>query len=215
MLPNSECSRMHRRDIRSRLVRMLYEFHTEQNGKRSGSVHATYMLYGIRKTTQTNGHSQQDGDVHMTSSPPELESAVDDGPVITLSLVAEESLKGRVDSCALVTSGSRADLLIDVLSQYESVSSIHVYSLGTHPVKVRLFHSACGWLLIKNYCRIFIYLRRCRNPSLTCRQKTVQPTVNTLWDPFAIHMCGVESAKGQLPGPMWRYPRHLTRNQLP
>ncbi|KAI7786251.1 hypothetical protein LA080_004072 [Diaporthe eres] len=95
---------------------MLYEFHNEQNVKRSGSVHATYMLYGIRKNAQTNGHSQQDGDVHMTSSPPELESAVDDGPVITLTLVAEESLK-------------------DVLSQYESVSSIHVYSLGTHPVK--------------------------------------------------------------------------------
>ncbi|KAH8750738.1 DNA polymerase subunit Cdc27 [Diaporthe sp. PMI_573] len=95
---------------------MLYEFHTWQNGKRSGSVHATYMLYGIRKNAQTNGHSQQDGDVEMTSSPPELGSAVDDGPVITLSLVAEASLK-------------------DVLSQYESVSSIHVYSLGTHPVK--------------------------------------------------------------------------------
>lgn len=195
--------------------RMLYEFHTEQNGKRSGSVHATYMLCGIRKTTQTNGHSQQDGDVHMTSSPPELESAVDEGPVITLSLVAEESLKGRVDSCALVISGSRADLLTDVLSQYESVDSIHVYSLGTHPVKVRLIHSACGLLVIKNYCRIFIYLRRCRNPSLTCRPKTVQATVNTPSDQFAIHMCGVESATGQLPGPMWRCPKHLTRNQLP
>jgi DNA polymerase delta subunit 3 len=73
---------------------MLYEFHTWQNGKRSGSVHATYMLYGIRKNAQTNGHSQQDGDVEMTSSPPELGSAVDDGPVITLSLVAEASLKG-------------------------------------------------------------------------------------------------------------------------
>lgn len=90
-------------------VRMLYEFHTEQNVKRSGSVHATYMLYGIRKNAQTNGHSQQDGDVHMTSSPPELESAVDDGPVITLTLVAEESLKGRLDACAPVTPGSLAD----------------------------------------------------------------------------------------------------------
>lgn len=86
---------MHQSDIRSRLASMLYEFHTQQNAKSSGSVHATYMLYGIRKTTQTNGHSQQDGDVHMTSSPPELESAVDDCPVITLSLVAEESLKGK------------------------------------------------------------------------------------------------------------------------
>lgn len=194
---------------------MLYEFHTEQNGKRSGSVHATYMLYGIRKTTQTNGHSQQDGDIHMTSSPPELESTMDEGPVITLSLVAEENLKGRVDSCALLTSGSRADLLTDVLSQYDSVSSIHVYSLGTHPVKVRLIHSACGVLVIKNYCRIFIYLWRYPNPSLTCRPKMVRATVNTPSDQFATHMYGVESATGQLPGPMWRYPKHLTRNQIP
>lgn len=73
---------------------MLYEFHAWQNGKRSGSVHATYMLYGTRKTAKTNGHSQQDGDVEMTSSPPQIDSAVDDGPVKTLSLVAEESLKG-------------------------------------------------------------------------------------------------------------------------
>lgn len=74
---------------------MLYEFHSWQNGKRSGSVHATYMLYGTRKVTHTNGHSQQDGDVEMASSPPELEPAVDDGPVTTLSLVAEESLEGK------------------------------------------------------------------------------------------------------------------------
>lgn len=94
---------------------MLYEFHTLQNGKRSGSVHATYMLYGIRKTGQTNGHSQQDGDVEMMSSPP-VDSTMDGGPVTTLSIVAEENLK-------------------DVLAQYESVSSIHIYSLGTHPVK--------------------------------------------------------------------------------
>lgn len=187
---------MHQRDICSTLVRMLYEFHTEQNGKRSGSVHATYMLYGIRKTPQTNGHSQQDGDVHMTSSPPVLDSAVDDGPVITLSLVAEESLKGRLDSCALVASGCSANPLPDVLSQYESVSSIHVYSLGTHPVKVRPFQSAFGSFVIKNYCRIFTCLRRYRNPSLTYRLRTVQPAVNTPSDLFAIHMCDVESATG-------------------
>ncbi|POS80696.1 hypothetical protein DHEL01_v200893 [Diaporthe helianthi] len=72
---------------------MLYEFHTWQNGKHSGSVHATYMLCGLRKTGQTNGHSQQDGDVEMTSSSPEVGSTVDDGSVITLSLVAEETLK--------------------------------------------------------------------------------------------------------------------------
>lgn len=103
----------------------------------------------------------------MTSSPPEIESAVDDSPVVTLTLVAEESLNGRLDACAPMTSGSLADPLTDVLLQYESVSSIHVYSLGTHPVKVRLVHFARGLLVVKPYCRTFIYLRRCRNLSLT------------------------------------------------
>jgi DNA polymerase delta subunit 3 len=119
-------------------------FHTWQNGRHSGSVHATYMLYGIRKTDQTNGHSQQDGDVEMTSSPPEIESALDDGPVITLSLVAEESLKGWTGLIRALTSGSLADPLTDVLLQYEKVNSIHIYSLGTHPVKVRSARLACG-----------------------------------------------------------------------
>lgn len=85
--------------------RMLYEFHTWQNGKRSGSVHATYMLYGFRRTGQANSHSQQDGDVEMTSSPPEVESTVDGGAVITLSLVVEESLKGWTELISPVNPG--------------------------------------------------------------------------------------------------------------
>lgn len=73
---------------------MLYDFHAWQNGKRSGTVHATYLVYGIKKVAQANGHSQQDGDVEMASSPPEIEPAVDEVAVTTLSLLAEESLKG-------------------------------------------------------------------------------------------------------------------------
>lgn len=194
---------------------MLYEFHTSQNGKRPGSVHATYMLYGIRKIAPTNGHSQQDGDVEMTSSPPEIESAVDDGPVITLSLVAEESLKGRLTPRAPVTSKSLADLLTDVLSQYESISSIHVYGLGSHPVKVRLVHLACGLPIAKRYCRIFIYLPLFRSPSMTWRPRTDQLIHSTRWGLFAIHLYDGESVMPQLPGPTWRYPKRLTRNQIP
>ncbi|KUI55114.1 DNA polymerase delta subunit 3 [Cytospora mali] len=93
---------------------MLYDFHAWQNNKRSGAVHATYMVYGIKKAAQTNGHSQHDGDVEMTSSPPEVGEAAEEVPVMTLSLVAEENLK-------------------EVLSQYETVTSMHVYSLGPHP----------------------------------------------------------------------------------
>lgn len=73
---------------------MLYDFHGWQNGKRAGTVHATYIIYGTEKVSQTNGHSQPDGDVEMTSSPPELASVAEAVPVTTLSLVPEESLKG-------------------------------------------------------------------------------------------------------------------------
>lgn len=78
----------------SLIFRMLYDFHAWQNDKHSGAVHATYMVYGVKKVAQANGHSQQDADVEMTSSPPEIEEAIEEVPVTTLSLVAEESLKG-------------------------------------------------------------------------------------------------------------------------
>lgn len=81
-------------DFCSLIFRMLYDFHAWQNDKRSGAVHATYMVYGVRKAAQANGHSQQDGDVEMTSSPPEIDEAMEEVPVTTLSLVPEESLKG-------------------------------------------------------------------------------------------------------------------------
>lgn len=73
---------------------MLYEFHSWQNGKKSGTVYATYMIYGTKKTLQTNGHSQQDEDVDMTSSPPESAPQAEQVPLVTLSLVAEGNLTG-------------------------------------------------------------------------------------------------------------------------
>lgn len=73
---------------------MLYDFHSWQNGKSTGTVHATYMVYGIKKTVQTNGHSQQDEDVEMTSSPPDPAPQAEDVPLKTLCLVAEASLGG-------------------------------------------------------------------------------------------------------------------------
>lgn len=73
---------------------MLYDFHSWQNGKKPGTVHATYMIYGIKKTLQTNGHSQQDEDVEMTSSPPESAPQAEQVPLATLSLVAEGNLTG-------------------------------------------------------------------------------------------------------------------------
>lgn len=74
---------------------MLFEFHGSQNKKRAGAVHATYMIYGTQKIAHANGHAHHhDDDVEMTSSPPEPVSVAEEVPMITLSLVAEETLGG-------------------------------------------------------------------------------------------------------------------------
>lgn len=52
------------------------------------------MIYGTKKTAHANGHAQHDEDVEMASSPPEAASPAEDVPLITLSLVAEQSLGG-------------------------------------------------------------------------------------------------------------------------
>ncbi|KAK2730255.1 DNA polymerase subunit cdc27 [Colletotrichum kahawae] len=91
---------------------MLYEFHRSQNAMRPGTIHATYLIYGIRKVENV----QEDGDVEMTSSPPDVEPLSDDVVTYSLSLVPGDRLK-------------------DVLATYEDVSSFHVYSLARHPIR--------------------------------------------------------------------------------
>jgi len=72
---------------------MLYDFHKYQNERRPGTVHATYLIYGVKKTSkQQNG---ADGDIEMTSSMPETESHGETAPLFSLSLVAEDILKGK------------------------------------------------------------------------------------------------------------------------
>lgn len=115
---------------------MLCGFHAWQNDKRPGAVHATYMVYGVKTMAYANGHSQHDGDVEMTSSSPDVEGAAEEVPVMTLSVVAEESLDGTT-CCLIPLSCHPLSRCAEVLSQYETVTSIHVYSLGPHPVKVR------------------------------------------------------------------------------
>ncbi|KAI0444307.1 DNA polymerase subunit Cdc27 [Xylaria telfairii] len=93
---------------------MLYDFHKWQNDKRPGSLHATYLVYGIKSRP-----AQPDGDVEMTDS--QMSEDVDAPfsdlvPAYTLSLVRQEQLE-------------------ETLSQYTEVASIHVYSLAPHPLK--------------------------------------------------------------------------------
>ncbi|KAJ0354721.1 hypothetical protein COL154_011649 [Colletotrichum chrysophilum] len=72
---------------------MLYEFHRSQNAMRPGTIHATYLIYGIRKVENV----QEDGDVEMTSSPPDVEPLSEDVVTYSLSLVPGDRLKGKND----------------------------------------------------------------------------------------------------------------------
>ncbi|KAI0101500.1 DNA polymerase subunit Cdc27 [Nemania sp. FL0031] len=95
---------------------MLYDFHKWQNDKRPDTLHATYIVYGIKSRPV----QQQDEDVEMTDS--QASEYVDDAPLsdlvptYTLSLVSQEQLQ-------------------ESLSQHTEVTSIHVYSLAPHPLK--------------------------------------------------------------------------------
>ncbi|KAF8849137.1 hypothetical protein BDZ45DRAFT_245781 [Acephala macrosclerotiorum] len=104
---------------------MLYEFHRQQNGKKPGTIHATYLISGSkrREPESANDVADQDGeDTYMQSSPylgssmPEPEESTEESGVLSITLVREENLE-------------------EVRSQYEHISSIHVYSIGPHPLK--------------------------------------------------------------------------------
>jgi DNA polymerase delta subunit 3 len=94
--------------------RMLYDFHSHENAKKPGSVHATYLLAGIKtvqeKPTLSNGRNVTKlEDEPVPSSPlpftsSMLQSSQQNGDgeeaeitsVPTITLVREESLDGMV-----------------------------------------------------------------------------------------------------------------------
>ena len=103
---------------------MLYEFHRTENKKKANSVHATYLVAGSRHEPESNGVIKDGNDVVMSSqpfqsSPPAPAVAIeDDTPILSITLVREEDLE-------------------EARKSYESIVSIHVYSLG--PTKVKDF----------------------------------------------------------------------------
>jgi DNA polymerase delta subunit 3 len=82
---------------------MLYEFHQNQNAKKPGTVHATYLLAGT-KSKEINGTdgAQKDGeDEYMQSSPfvsgsmPQPTEETEEISVLSVSLVKEEDLESE------------------------------------------------------------------------------------------------------------------------
>lgn len=94
---------------------MLYEFHRRENTKRAGSVHANYLLSGIKQrplpSNQTNGKTaNHDGeDVEMRSSPfpgssmPQEAAEESNETMRCLILVQEEQLEGELSQLSHIT----------------------------------------------------------------------------------------------------------------
>ena len=131
-------------------TRMLYDFHQKQNAKKPGTIHATYLLSGTKRPEDPiplNGDAKKDGeDDYMLSSPfmsssmPQPEEGTGESSVLSITLVREEDLEGG--NIAPNTKGY-AYFPAEVRSQYEDISSIHIYSLEPHPLKVAIpFYSA-------------------------------------------------------------------------
>jgi DNA polymerase delta subunit 3 len=117
---------------------MLYDFHKWQNEKRDGSVHATYLVYGTKKeivTTAAPNQAGADEDVEMTSSMPDSESVAETVTTLTLSLVHQELLEGIHQASSSVMH-DMLTCILETLACYEKVTSVHVYSVGPHPMKV-------------------------------------------------------------------------------
>ncbi|UNI20399.1 CDC27 protein [Purpureocillium takamizusanense] len=93
---------------------MLYDFYQYQNAQRPDSVHATYLIFGVKHSKPRQG----DNDVGLTSSMPEPDPFSDDIPTSTLTLVSEGNLR-------------------DALSTYQEVTAIHIYSLAPHSISDR------------------------------------------------------------------------------
>ena len=72
---------------------MLFDFHKSQNARKPGSIHATYLVYGIRSN---NGPGKDDGDVEMSSSLGDADSIAEHVPTTGLTLVREEDLNGML-----------------------------------------------------------------------------------------------------------------------
>lgn len=108
---------------------MLYEFHEKENKKRPGSVYATYIIAGTRKPvaeTSANGQfqSQSNGDVPMPSSPPPFPSSMA-GPS-QQDVVELPSRPVPVKTITLC----REEALESTKALYETITSIHIYSLS-------------------------------------------------------------------------------------
>jgi len=105
---------------------MLEEFHHKQNAKKSGTVHATYLLTGTRRREHPSRSTgmygrDEDGDTVMQSSPPLPSSS---------AAKPEEAEVERVPWRSVVL--VKEEHLEQAKATFEEITSVHVYSLEAH-----------------------------------------------------------------------------------
>lgn len=85
---------------------MLYEFHRQQNAKKPGTIHATYLISGTKRKEESIAKIRalkKDGeDDYMQSSPfvgssmPQIDDSTGESGVLSITLVNEEDLEGWI-----------------------------------------------------------------------------------------------------------------------
>ena len=112
---------------------MLYDFHRQQNAKKTGSIHATYLLSGTKRKEDpvaTNGDAKKDGEDDVMQSSPFMSSSMPqpeeintgETSVLSVTLVREEDLEGMANP-------KESELNIDYLLQKygHSTNTFHRY----------------------------------------------------------------------------------------
>ncbi|KAL1605585.1 hypothetical protein SLS59_003387 [Nothophoma quercina] len=112
---------------------MLFDFHQKQNAKKADSIHATYLIYGTKRSViesnGTNGRVEEDASMRSSpfmSSMPEQELEQDEEPVkkSTMLVIREEEL-----------AHTRAE--------FSEEASIQIYSLEPGPLENLNILAAC------------------------------------------------------------------------
>ena len=116
---------------------ILYEYHEEQNKRKGGSLYATYMIAGTKKSELTpetngrgkvNGHKDDEGDEQMAlpSSPPPFTSSMMEPSQQSVHENGVETQAVPVRTIMLV----REENLEEVKAQFEEITGLHIYSLS-------------------------------------------------------------------------------------
>ncbi|KAF4555611.1 DNA polymerase subunit Cdc27-like protein [Elsinoe fawcettii] len=102
----------------------LYDFHTKQNRKHAASIHASYLLTGLRNPPSSQTNHDGDNDVPMSS--PYQSSQ----PSITQN--ETQSTSAPAPPTRVVLMASEAELE-KAKATLDEVTSIHIYSLSPSP----------------------------------------------------------------------------------